>query len=120
MLAIETPNIDSLDCRMFGGGLWGGYHIPRHWHLFSPQALARLVRNAGLTPVATLYQTGHSFWMYSVHHWLRYEKGHARLARLFDPFRNVIPLAAFTAFDKARAAFGARTSAMLMLALKPR
>jgi 2-polyprenyl-3-methyl-5-hydroxy-6-metoxy-1,4-benzoquinol methylase len=119
MLAIETPNIDSLDQRLFADSLWGGYHIPRHWHLFSAPTLSRLLENAGLEPVATMYQTGHSFWMYSVHHRLRYGKRpHVALSRFFDPFSNVIPLAAFTAFDVARAAAGARTSAMLMLARK--
>jgi 2-polyprenyl-3-methyl-5-hydroxy-6-metoxy-1,4-benzoquinol methylase len=119
MLAIETPNVDSLDQRWFAETYWGGYHIPRHWHLFSESTLARLVRAAGLEPVAMLYQTGHSFWMYSVHHWLRY-RPHPwpKLARRFDPFSNVVPLAAFTAFDRLRGLAGARTSAMLMLARK--
>lgn len=117
MLAVETPNLDALDRRLFAGQYWGGYHIPRHWHLFTSGTLARLLEHAALEPVATLYQTGHSFWMYSVHHWLRYA-GRPRpgLARFFDPITNVLPLAAFTVFDKARAALGARTSAMLMLA----
>lgn len=119
VLAVETPNLDSLDRRLFGGGYWGGYHIPRHWHLFTRRTLERLLRSAGLEPVETLYQTGHSFWMYSVHHWARYARGWPRLALVFDPFRSVVPLAAFTAFDVARSALGSRTSAMLTLARKP-
>lgn len=119
MLAIETPNLDSLDQRMFAEHLWGGYHIPRHWHLFTERTLGGLVEQAGLTPIATMYQPGHSFWMYSMHHRLRYG-AHPRvgLSKFFDPFSNVVPLAAFTAFDVARASLGARTSAMLMLARK--
>jgi 2-polyprenyl-3-methyl-5-hydroxy-6-metoxy-1,4-benzoquinol methylase len=120
VLAVETPNLDSLDQRLFHRRYWGGYHIPRHWHLFTPNTLARLLQAAGLEPMTTLYQTGHSFWMHSLHHWFRYEGRPApRVARLFDPYRSVVPLAAFTAFDKARAFFGARTSAMLMLARRP-
>jgi hypothetical protein len=88
--------------------------------LFTPDTLARLLSAAGLEPVGTMYQTGHSFWMYSVHHRLRYgTRPRPGLAKFFDPFSNVVPLAAFTAFDKARAALGFRTSAMLMLARKP-
>src|SRR5437868_6174548 len=34
-LVIETPNIDSVDARMFKKTYWGGYHIPRHWTLFN-------------------------------------------------------------------------------------
>jgi 2-polyprenyl-3-methyl-5-hydroxy-6-metoxy-1,4-benzoquinol methylase len=116
VLAVETPNLDALDRRLFANRYWGGYHIPRHWHLFTEATLARLLRNAGLEPIATMYQTGHTFWMFSVHHWLRYEgRPRPRLARLFDPFSSVVLLAAF----KARAAAGRRTSSMLMLARRP-
>lgn len=119
VLAIETPNLESMDARLFRDRYWGGYHIPRHWHLFTPPTLERLLRSAGLTPVGTMFQTGHSFWMYSLHHWLRYEPNERpRLARHFDPTRNVAPLALFTLFDKVRGALGARTSAMLMIARK--
>lgn len=120
VLAIETPNLDSLDARRFHGRWWGGYHIPRHWTLFTPESLQAMLRAQGLEPFALQYQTGHSFWMYSVHHRLRYgTPPRPALARRFDPIRNVLPLAAFTAFDLARAALGARTSAMLVLARRP-
>lgn len=119
VLAVETPNIDSLDHRLFAESFWGGYHFPRHWHLFTEGTLSRLLSTAGLTPFGLLYQTGHAFWMYSVHHRLRYqEPARPALARWFDPFTNVVPLAAFTAFDQVRARLGGRTSAMLILARK--
>ena len=57
--AVETPNVESLDCRLFARTYWGGYHIP-HWNLFSPGTL-RHAGYAGLSLVATRYQTGHSF-----------------------------------------------------------
>jgi hypothetical protein len=58
--------------------------------------------------------------MYSFHHWLRYGKRpHPKLARWFDPFQGFLPLLVlFTLWDKLRAMFGFRTSAMLMLARK--
>ncbi len=121
VFAVETPNLDSLDARWFTERFWGGYHIPRHWNLFTPGSLARLLRDAGLEVVATQYQTGHSFWMYSVHHRLRYgPRPRPRLARWFNPFTGLPMLVLFTAFDKVRAALRCRTSAMLMLARKPR
>ena len=120
VLAIETPNIDSLDARLFGAGLWGGYHIPRHWHLFRQETMTRLLESVGLEVAAVRYQTGHAFWMYSLHHRLRYAAHpHPRLAARFDPLTSVAPLIAFTAFDRARALVGARTSAMLHIARKP-
>jgi len=117
VFAIETPNLDSLDAGLFGGTYWGGYHIPRHWHLFTPETLGRLLRDHGLDVLGVRFQTGHSFWMYSLHHWLRYgRRPWPRVARWFDPFSSVPWLVFFTAFDKLRAGLGARTSSMLILA----
>ncbi len=122
VFAVETPNIDSLDRRMFARSYWGGYHIPRHWNMFRAETLRRMLERAGLEFVDVRYQTGHSFWMYSLHHAARYHKGsRPGLSRFFDPFGGVIALPALmaiTAFDKARALVGCRTSSMLMLARK--
>ena len=105
----------------FKQSFWGGYHIPRHWNLFSPEALARLLTDAGLEIVDTRFQTGHSFWMWSVHHRVRYgTPPRPRVARWFNPFKGLPFLAAFTAFDMLRGQLGARTSAMLIVARRPR
>jgi len=45
IFAIETPNIDSFDARLFKRTFWGGYHVPRHWNLFSPESLRRLLED---------------------------------------------------------------------------
>ena len=120
ILAVETPNRDSLDARLFRRTFWGGYHIPRHWNLFSTSGVVRLLETAGLEVVLVSYQTGHSFWLYSVHHWLKFGPlGLARLARWFDPIGALVPLAAATAFDKLRSAAGFRTSAVLVLGRRP-
>lgn len=120
VFAVETPNVDSVDARWFKETYWGGYHIPRHWSLFTPATLALLLRDAGFEIIGTRYQTGHSFWMYSIHHRLRYAaRPWPRLARWFNPLRGLPALIGFTALDKLRAALGCRTSAMLMLARKP-
>ena len=121
VLAIETPNLDSLDARLFRDTYWGGYHIPRHWHLFTAATLGRLLQQAGLQTVSLRHTTGHSFWLYSLHHALRYNRRlpMPRLARFFDPLRSLVALALVTAFDLLRARLGARTSSMLVVARKP-
>ena len=117
ILAIETPNLDSLDVRMFQERYWGGYHIPRHWNLFTPETLGRLLEDHGFEVLSVRYQTGHSFWMYSLHHVLRYgRRPRPGLARWFDPFSSLPFLILFTAIDKIRAWFGYKTSSMLILA----
>lgn len=120
VLALETPNLDSLDARMFRGTYWGGYHIPRHWNLFTPATLGRLLGDNGLQVVSTVFQTGHSFWMYSLHHRIRYGRGsRPRAGEWFDPTRSLFGVAGFTVFDLLRGKLGWKTSAMLVIARKP-
>lgn len=120
IFAIETPNLEALDARLFARTYWGGYHIPRHWHLFTETSLTKLLERSNLHVVAKSFQTGHSFWMYSFHHLIRYNRifSSRRIARWFDPLRGLPLLVAFTAFDKVRAMLGFRTSSILMLARK--
>jgi len=120
ILALETPNRASLDARLFRRTYWGGYHYPRHWQLFDTDGVERLLRQAGLEIVAVRYQTGHSFWLYSFHHALKYGRISAPwLARQFDPLGALGSLVGATLLDKARAALGFHTSAVLVLARRP-
>lgn len=120
VFALETPNLDSLDARLFQRTYWGGYHIPRHWNLFTPQSISRLLGDNGLEVVGTLFQTGHSFWMYSLHHLVRFEgASRPRGGAWFDPMKSLFGIAGFTAFDLVRGRFGAKTSAMLVICRKP-
>jgi 2-polyprenyl-3-methyl-5-hydroxy-6-metoxy-1,4-benzoquinol methylase len=119
VFALETPNLDSLDARIFQRTYWGGYHFPRHWNLFTSASISRLLTDNGLEVMATVFQTGHSFWMYSLHHAVRYEgNSRPRLGAWFDPMKSLVGLAGFTAFDLARGAVGAKTSAMLVICRK--
>jgi SAM-dependent methyltransferase len=121
LVAIETPNLDSIDAKLFRRTYWGGYHVPRHWHLFTPVTLARLLEDRGFRVLKLSYQTGHSFWMYSFHHLLRYGPRFRseRLSALFDPVGGgVFFLAGFTALDKLRALLGFKTSSVLAIARK--
>jgi hypothetical protein len=78
-----------------------------------------MLEDAGYDIVTVRYQTGHSFWMYSFHHLLKYRLGKPRLARLFDPLKSLPLLVFFTGLDKLRSFFGAATSAVLVVARKP-
>jgi SAM-dependent methyltransferase len=121
-LAIETPNFESMDARMYRRSFWGGYHFPRHWHVFSVRSLTALLERAGLTVEVVRFQTGHAFWLFSFHHRLRFDAAHPRpgFAKRVHPFKSLPLLAVFTAFDMLRAAFGCKTSAMLLIARKPK
>lgn len=118
LLALETPNLDSWDARLFRRRWWGGYHFPRHWVLFNPSSIRAALEKSGLELIAIRYQTGHSFWLYSFHHMLRYNCRWPmpHLARLFDPLRSKLVLILATGFDILRRLLGFKTSAMLILA----
>ena len=119
IFAVETPNLDSIDVRWFKKMFWGGYHFPRHWNLFTLQTIKKLLNDNGLDIISIRYQTGHSFWMWSMHHLLRYAyHSPLWLSRSFNPMKGLLFLSVFTAFDKLRAALGFKTSSMLILARK--
>ncbi|MBX2851283.1 MAG: class I SAM-dependent methyltransferase [Phycisphaeraceae bacterium] len=119
VFALETPNVQSLDARLGRKRFWGGYHIPRHWNLFTPKSITQLLEDNGMEVVDIRYQSGHSFWIYSLHHRLRYGTPRMpRLARWCNPFRNLALLALVTAFDRLRVMIGMKTSAMLVIARK--
>lgn len=46
----RTPKLPSLGLKLFGR-YWGGYHFPRHLHLFSKESLELLLRNSGFREV---------------------------------------------------------------------
>lgn len=118
ILAIETPNFACIDARLARRRFWGGYHAPRHWHVFTTESLRRLLTRSGLTVQRVRYQTGHAFLLWTLHHWLKYGRRMPRLAAWAHPLKNVPLLALATGFDLMRIALGFRTSAMLMVAQK--
>ena len=121
LLVIETPNIDSLDAKIFRQSYWGGYHFPRHWTLFSERSVQKLFSNGQLQLQAIKYKTGHSFWLYSLHHVFKYKWKFTRKIKLHNfvhPHRGIMPLLAVTFFDLTRAFFGFKTSAMMVIARK--
>lgn len=118
VLAIETPNVSSIDAQLFGKTFWGGYHFPRHWHLFNEKTLSKLLKECGINPIKISYQTGHSFWMFSFHHLALYNFKNKKIAKLFNPLKSILLLIFFTLFDKTRAFLGAKTSSILIIGQK--
>ncbi len=118
VLVLETPNTQSVDARLFRGGLWGGYHFPRHWNLMNPESLTRLASDQGLEVMSFDFLPSHSFWIYSFHHWFGHALNWPRAARFFNPYRNLALLALFTGFDLVRSRLGFKTSTVQLVATK--
>jgi SAM-dependent methyltransferase len=70
LILIKTPNVDTLDCRLFRHRNWGGFHCPRHFVLFNRQSLVALGERCGLTLVSASYTQGAPQWTCSILGWL--------------------------------------------------
>lgn len=116
VILVKTPNVDSLDARLFRHRDWGGYHCPRHWVLFNRTGFAALALRAGLVPRRTTYTQGAPFWTVSVLAMLE-RRGLIRVTRerpvVDHPLFRVL-LGIFGAADLVRGALGAQTSQMFV------
>lgn len=120
VLVVETPNVRSLDARLFRRRYWGGYHFPRHWNLFHRSSISRLSARAGLEPARTETFVCAVFWIYPAHHLLR-ELGLPRpVYRLFWPLSNPLLLAVATAVDVLLAPLGLSSNLRAVLRKPPR
>lgn len=63
----ETPNIGSLDARIFRNKHWGGYHFPRHWFFFDPASIKRLAEQTGFEIEMIDYVPNAIFWYWTFH-----------------------------------------------------
>jgi SAM-dependent methyltransferase len=66
VLYVETPNRGGWDHRLFRRRFWGGYHIPRHFHLFTRKSLAGLLRECGYEVVQAGCTPSIAFWIISL------------------------------------------------------
>ena len=109
LFVIETPDVAGWDEALFRDGLWGGYHIPRHWNLFTPTNLARMLDGAGFEPVLAQPLISTSFWINSLYNRALVRGASARTLG-FLHYQNPLLLAPLIVLDKLRMLFGARTS----------
>lgn len=66
LLVIDTPNRGGWDYWLFRRRYWGGYHIPRHFHLFTLESLAGLLRETGFEIERQGCTPSLAFWIISL------------------------------------------------------
>jgi SAM-dependent methyltransferase len=66
LILIKTPNVDTLDCRLFRNHNWGGFHCPRHFVLFNRQSIIDLGQRCGLQAIQATYTQGAPQWACSI------------------------------------------------------
>ena len=116
-LVVVTDNAASLDARLFGKRLWGGYHFPRHTYLFTRHSLAAMAEKAGLQTQRIRTIVSPVNWVYSIRNYLTDRQYPAWLANRFS-LSKPIPLAGFTVLDNVLRLFG-RGALLQAVFLKP-
>jgi 2-polyprenyl-3-methyl-5-hydroxy-6-metoxy-1,4-benzoquinol methylase len=121
-LMIDTPEIASFDAKVFRKGLWGGYHFPRHWNLYSAESFRNLADMTDFKIDSVSYYSIAVFWIWTCHAWLHPK--FPKLANILFPPVNVIIksnlwnfflLSFFTLVEYLLMALKGRTSAMRIL-----
>jgi SAM-dependent methyltransferase len=121
LMIIDTPNRGGLDYTLFRKKHWGGYHVPRHFHLFNQESLCTLVERAGLRVYRKGYLPSMGFWIISLRNMLglnSIERGPSFWE--FLRYKNLMVSGSFIAFDTLRVKLGFQTSNQFVYALKER
>jgi 2-polyprenyl-3-methyl-5-hydroxy-6-metoxy-1,4-benzoquinol methylase len=63
----ETPNIGSLDARIFKSHHWGAYHFPRHWFFFDVGSIRKLAEMTGFEVEMIDFNPNAIFWFWTFH-----------------------------------------------------
>lgn len=63
----ETPNIGSLDARLFRHRHWGAYHFPRHWVFYDRRSIAKLADLTGFSLEFVDFVPNAIFWFWTFH-----------------------------------------------------
>ena len=65
-LLLETPHRGGLDYLLFRKRYWGGYHLPRHFHLFTKDSLAQTAKRVGYRVERQGSLPSPGFWIMSL------------------------------------------------------
>jgi 2-polyprenyl-3-methyl-5-hydroxy-6-metoxy-1,4-benzoquinol methylase len=106
---IETPNLGGLDHALFKGRWWGHYHFPRHWNLFSTDALVRMLDQRGFEIARREYLISTSSWIISHQNYLK-DRGWPGFVTRFFSYQNPILLGLAVVIDTLRIRLGFDTS----------
>ncbi len=94
-----TPNIGSIDAKIFQDRRWGPYCFPRHWYLFDRQSMKQLATKVGFEVVAIQdFPTG-STWLYTMHSVFKSNATLSHLADKWFPLAGSMKVNAFNIFS---------------------
>ena len=117
IIVIETPNLAGLDYHLFRKSYWGGYHIPRHLHLFTQKSLGATVERTGYHVIEQGCLPSIGFWIVSLRIALGLDcAGVSKSFWEFVRISNSFVAGFFTVLDMAMIACGQQTSNQYVIA----
>jgi len=117
VLVIDSPNRGGWDYWLFRRRYWGGYHIPRHFHLFTLESLAQILRESGYAIERQGCTPSIAFWIISFRNALglnSIERGKSFWELL--NLKNLPAVGAFYVLDLVWSKLGGRTSNQFVFA----
>ena len=115
-LLVETPHRGGLDYFLFRKRYWGGYHLPRHFHLFTMDSLAQIAKRVGYRVVKQGSLPSPGFWIMSLRNALGLNsRQRGRSIFEFLNFSNLPTVGTFAALDMACILLGMSTSNQFVL-----
>ncbi len=115
LAVVKTPNVDSLDARLFKNRYWGGYHCPRHWTLFTRESFRDMISNLDIKEEQFSYTQGAPFWTFTTLFYLK-KWGLISINKdrpaVYHPLNGILN-GLWAAFDILRSPFG-KTSQMFI------
>ncbi|MCB0328294.1 MAG: class I SAM-dependent methyltransferase [Bdellovibrionales bacterium] len=122
VVILKTPNVDSIDARLFRTSYWGGLHCPRHWVLFNDTSIRKGIQSSGLRVRKLCFTQGAPFWTWSTLIALR-RSGIVRIDKerpvMQHPLHDLLQ-ALFAGIDFLRAPFSKTSQMFLVLERGPR
>ena len=115
-LLLETPNRGGLDYLLFRKRYWGGYHLPRHFHLFTKASLVQTAKRVGYRVERQGSLPSPGFWIMSLRNALGLNS-RLRGNSVFEflNFSNLLAVGTFTALDLFCIVLGISTSNQFVL-----
>jgi len=115
-LWLDTPHRGGIDYRLFRSQYWGGYHMPRHLHLFTKNSLAETATQLGYRVVRQGSLPSPGFWIMSFRNALGLNSLR-RGSSVFEflNFSNLPVVGTFAALDQICIALGIATSNQFVL-----
>jgi 2-polyprenyl-3-methyl-5-hydroxy-6-metoxy-1,4-benzoquinol methylase len=102
---IQTPNIGSIDARIFRRHYWGGLHAPRHFYLFSKNSLLDTLKTNGFNIIDHKFIPAGPFWSFSVLSFFTGSHESLNGKPLYERLFYSPLVAIFSAFDLLRLKF---------------